>query len=61
MKAPLPYHRKNRHPSALMGVMLKVTLEIEADIPQGASDELARTITGNCRTLKFKSQGFEES
>jgi predicted AAA+ superfamily ATPase len=50
-----------QHLSALPGVTVKVTLEIEADIPQGASDELVRTVTENCRTLKFTSQGFEES
>ncbi|MEI8194598.1 MAG: AAA+ family ATPase, partial [Phycisphaerae bacterium] len=50
-----------QHLSSLTGVAVKVTLEIEAEIPQGASDELVRTITENCRTLKFKSQGFEES
>jgi hypothetical protein len=50
-----------QHLSTLPGVTVKVTLEIEADIPQGASDDLVRTITENCRTLRFKSQGFEES
>ncbi len=50
-----------QHLAALPGVTVKVTLEIEADIPQGASDDLVRTITENCRTLKFREQGFEES
>ncbi|MEI8197739.1 MAG: AAA+ family ATPase, partial [Phycisphaerae bacterium] len=50
-----------QHLSSMTGVTVKVTLEIEAEIPQGASDDLVRTITENCRTLKFKSQGFEES
>jgi hypothetical protein len=50
-----------QHLSGLSGVNVKVTLEIEADIPDGASDDLVRTITENCRTLKFESQGFEES
>jgi len=50
-----------QHFSALTGVTVKVTLEIEADIPQGASDDLVRTITENCRTLKFRDQNFEES
>jgi hypothetical protein len=49
-----------QHLSSMTGVTVKVTLEIEAEIPQGASDDLVRTITENCRTLKFKSQGFEE-
>jgi len=50
-----------QHLSSMTGVEVNVTLEIEAKIPQGASDELVRTITENCRTLKFESHGFEES
>jgi len=38
---------------------IKVTLEIEADLPQGADNSLVRTVMENARTLKFKSQGFE--
>jgi hypothetical protein len=47
------------HVTGLMGSTVKVTLEIEADIPTGAPDQVVRTVTGNCRTLKFTSQGFE--
>ena len=36
-----------------------MTLEIEAEIPNGAPDNVVRTVTENGRTLKFKSQGFE--
>jgi hypothetical protein len=37
-----------------------VTLEIEADIPAGTSDNVVRTVTENSRTLKFASNsGFE--
>ena len=36
-----------------------VTLEIEANIPSGASEQVVRTVTENSRTLKFKSHGFE--
>lgn len=50
-----------QHLSSMTGVDVSVTLEIEANIPEGASDELVRTITENCRTLKFRTQGFEES
>jgi hypothetical protein len=32
---------------------------IEAEIPSGAPDQVVRTVTENCRTLKFTSQGFE--
>jgi hypothetical protein len=37
-----------------------VTLEIEARIPDGVSDNVVRTVTENARTLKFKNQGLEE-
>jgi predicted AAA+ superfamily ATPase len=50
-----------QHLSTVLGTTVRITLEVEADIPQGASDELVRTVTENCRTLKFKSHGFEES
>jgi hypothetical protein len=47
------------HLSALVGATVKVTLEIEADIPPGTPDNVVRTVTENSRTLKFNSQGFE--
>ena len=47
------------HLSALVGSSVKVTLEIEAEIPQGAPNNVVRTVTENSRTLKFTSQGFE--
>tara|TARA_B100000949_G_C14051256_1_gene353660 strand:- start:82 stop:495 length:414 start_codon:yes stop_codon:yes gene_type:complete len=48
------------HLSGLMGSNVKVTLEIEADIPDGAPDQVVRTVTENSRTLKFEVSGFEE-
>ena len=36
-----------------------VTLEIEAILPDGASEQIVRTVTENSRTLKFTSHGFE--
>ena len=42
-----------------MDSTVEVTLEIEAKIPSGALDHVVRTVTENCRTLKFTSQGFE--
>lgn len=47
------------HLNALVGSTVKVTLEIEADIPQGAPDNVVRTVTENSRTLKFTTHGFE--
>ena len=43
-----------------MGATVRVTLEIEAEIPDGAPDNVVRTVTENGRTLKFDSQGFEK-
>ncbi len=48
------------HLAGLAGSNVKVTLEIEADIPSGAPDQVVRTVTENSRTLKFTSQGFEK-
>jgi hypothetical protein len=48
------------HLSGLVGAEVKVTLEIEACLPDGASEQVVRTVTENGRTLKFTSQGFEK-
>jgi hypothetical protein len=48
------------HLAGLVGSEVKITLEIEARIPQGAPDNVVRTVTENSRTLKFASQGFEQ-
>lgn len=42
------------------GAEVSVTLEIEARLPQGASDQVVRAVTENSRTLKFTSHGFEK-
>ncbi len=47
------------HLSGLVGAKVKVTLELEAEIPSGAPDQVVRTVTENSRTLKFTSHGFE--
>jgi hypothetical protein len=47
------------HLVGLVGSSVRVTLEIEADIPNGAPDNVVRIVTENGRTLKFTSQGFE--
>ena len=48
------------HLVGLVGAKVKVTLEVEAEIPGGVPDHVVRTVTENSRTLKFTSQGFEE-
>jgi hypothetical protein len=47
------------HLVGLVGSSVRVTLEIEAEIPEGAPDNVVRTVTENSRTLKFTSSGFE--
>ena len=49
------------HLSGLVGAQVTVTLEIEAEIPEGAPDHVVRTVTENSRTLKFENHEFEES
>jgi predicted AAA+ superfamily ATPase len=48
------------HLSGLVGSSVKVTLEIESNVPSGVPENIVRTVTENSRTLKFTSQGFEE-
>lgn len=48
------------HLAGLVGSKVKVTLEIEAEISNGAPDQVVRTVTENSVTLKFANQGFEK-
>lgn len=48
------------HLDGLVHAKVTVTIEIEAEMPDGAPDQVVRTVTANCRTLKFTSQGFEQ-
>ena len=50
-----------QHLAGLVGADVEVTLEIRAEIPDGATPEIVRTVTENCRTLRFGDYGFEES
>ena len=48
------------HLAGLVGAKVTVTLEVDAEVPTGAPEQVVRTVTENCRTLKFSSQGFEK-
>lgn len=48
-----------QHLASLPGAVVKVTVEIQATAPSGVPDATARTVSENCRTLKFASHGFE--
>jgi hypothetical protein len=45
--------------TGLVGSNVEVTVEIHAAIPEGAPDDVVRTVTENARTLKFREFGFE--
>jgi len=49
-----------QHLTLLNGAEVEVALEIRAHIPSGASEQIVRTVTENCRTLKFSGFGFED-
>jgi hypothetical protein len=49
-----------QHLAGLLDAKVTITVEIEAEIPSGAPDNVVRTVTENCRTLKFEpNSGFE--
>ena len=50
-----------QHLTTLPGGKVKVTVEIEAEVPEGVSDDVQRVINENCQTLRFKTHGFEGS
>jgi len=60
----IPHHIESRVPGTaklrFIDAKVTVALEIEAEIPSDAPDNLVRTVTENSRTLKFTSQGFEQ-
>lgn len=47
------------HLSVQKGARLKVILEIQAELPEGANETLVRTVTENAKALKFDNHGFE--
>lgn len=48
-----------QHLVGIVGSKVEITLEIHAEIPESVSDQVHRTVTENCRTLKFSDFGFE--
>ena len=48
-----------QHFASLVGTEVEITLEVQASIPNGVPDNVVRTITENCRVLKFTTQEFE--
>lgn len=48
------------HLAGQPGAEVSVTLEIEARLPNGASEQTVRAVTENSRTLNFASHAFEK-
>jgi hypothetical protein len=49
-----------KHLTGSYGAKVKVTLEIEATIPDDVPESMVRTVSENCSALKFESFEFEE-
>jgi hypothetical protein len=48
-----------QHLTSLSGCKAEVSLEIHIEVADGMPETVVRTVTENCRTLKFKTQGFD--
>lgn len=49
-----------QHQTTQSKARVRLSLEIEAEIPDGAPEDVQRVVTENARTLKFRQQGFEK-
>ena len=48
-----------QHLLGLLGTGVKISIEIDAENTEGFSESVVRTVSENCRVLKFGSHGFE--
>jgi len=46
--------------TSLVDAEVQVTLDIQVRLLDGAPEDVIRTVSENCRTLKFKNHGFDE-
>lgn len=49
-----------QHLVSLVGADVQVTIEIQAQVSDGVPEHVVRTVTENCRVLKFKNYEFEQ-
>ncbi len=49
-----------QHLASLPNSEIVITVEIQARVSSGVPEHIVRTVSENCRTLKFTSQGFEK-
>ena len=50
-----------QHLATLRGAKVRMTIEIDADFPDGVSEDIQRVVGENCRVLKFANHGFERN
>jgi hypothetical protein len=48
-----------QHLASQPNAEVELSLEIQAKLPEGAPDNVVRTVTENAKTLKFREYGFE--
>jgi hypothetical protein len=48
-----------QHLASQPNAEVELSLEIQAKLPEGAPDDVVRTVTENAKTLKFREYGFE--
>jgi hypothetical protein len=58
--APPVFQEVIQHLLALSDAKVEVTMEIVAELPEGASQDTIRTVCENCSTLRFEAYSFEE-
>ncbi len=46
--------------ASIMGSNVRVTLEIQADVPDGIPEKIERDVSENCITLRFREYDFRE-
>lgn len=47
------------HLATLPNSRVKISIEIEVEMPEGAPEHVRRTVSENAQILKFETQGFE--
>ena len=49
-----------QHLTSLTGAKVEITMDIQANVPDGVPENVVVIVSENCKTLKFIAQGFEE-
>lgn len=49
-----------QHLTSLTGANVEITMDIQANVPNGVPENVVVIVSENCKTLKFTAQGFEE-